>query len=146
MLGQRPVTGPRWLSRCLLVLTALVGLGFWYGGHCIDHAATNHHRPATQAIAESSAMGLAHGDAVTRHQSAPSSSSDSVSVSPGSTAAGDCHPSTLPAATSVTVTAVHPLPAAKAWGGRPADTNTVRLAVHRPRSCQALTELGISRT
>jgi len=145
MLGQQPVTAPRWLSLGLLVLTAMAGLGFWFGGHCTGHPTTTHPvaRPAAQVTAEFAATVSAHDDTATR--SAPASISDVVSDLPGSTAAGDCHVSRPPAATGATFTAVHILPAAKEWG-RPAATDTARPAVHRHRSCRALTELGISRT
>jgi hypothetical protein len=147
MLRQQPVTAARWLSHCLLVLTAMAGLGFWYGDHCTDHTTTNHPiaRPAAQVTAEFAATVSAHGGTVARPQFAPASISDVVSDLLGSTAAGDCHVSRPPAATGATVTTVHILPAAKEWG-RPAATDTARPAVHRCCSRRALTELEISRT
>lgn len=118
MLG-RPVTLRAWLSRGLLVLLVLFGLGLWQAGDCAEHTSP----PATVAAVTASPAGLA-GPSVL---------------------AGPCHLSAPRAVVPATPASVAIAPPAGAAGPRTVEA-VARPVPPGTRRCPALTEIGISRT
>lgn len=126
MSRPQPRTARPWLSRALLVLFTLTGLGIWQGGHCGDHRPA----PVTPKVVA--------GAAVSTHHVGFTADPHCV----GTPAADPCDiVSTTITTTTVAATSVPPT------------ADRVAAASPRPRCltpCSspgvALTRLGVSRT